>query len=87
MRLPGNNMPRTKKKVSVTDIVTIPESVKADAKALGGIVSRWSKHLELATDEVFAWAKKHKFLLAFGTFLFLALKYLFDEEKKKEEDY
>lgn len=86
MRLPENNMPR-RKKTTVTDLVTIPASVKEDAKALGGIVNKWSKHLELATDEVFAWAKKHKFLLAFGTFLFLALKYLFDEQKKKEEDY
>lgn len=76
-----------KRKQAIKDALMLPDSIKADAKTMGSIMNRWSKHAEDVTEEVFSWGKKHKFLVIFVVGITFFFKYLFDEKEKKEDEY
>lgn len=80
-------MPRKKaiKDQTVGEMLALPSGMKEDAKALGGIIKRWTLLFESTGEELFGWAKKHKFLLAFVSGLFFLFKFLLDEQKEKED--
>lgn len=79
-------MPRKKiKDTTVGDMLALPAGMKDDVKQLGGIVKRWTLLFESTGEEIFGWAKKHKFLLAFVTGVFFLFKFLLDEQKEKED--
>lgn len=76
-----------KRKQAIKDALALPDSIKADAKTMGSIMNRWSKHVEEVTEEAFTWGKKHKFLVLFTVAVTFIVKFLLSEDKKREEDY
>ena len=81
----GNYIEDARKGTTVGDMLALPTGMKEDVKALGGIVKRWTLLFESTGEELFGWAKKHKFLLAFATGLYFFIKFLLDEQKEKED--
>lgn len=69
-------------------LLQLPAQASKDVKTISGILDKYATEAEEVIKDVFAWAKKHKFLVAFVVALLALKRYFLDfPEEKGEEDY
>ena len=68
------------------NVLALPAQAGKDVKTLSNIVERWASQVEEVAEDVFAWAKKHKYLVILGVGLFALKRYWIDEQVEREDE-